>query len=52
MPATAASARSSSDLLPVDQPQADQVLQAGVAPAHRQRPRGQPGPLGQALRRG
>ena len=32
-PATAASARSSADLLAVDQPQADQVLQARVAPA-------------------
>ena len=37
------------DLLAVDQPQADQVLQAGVAPADRHRPGGQPGPLGQAF---
>ena len=39
-------------LLAVDQPQPDQVLQAGVAPADRHRPGRQPGPLGQPLRPG
>ena len=49
MPATAASARSARHVLAVDQPQADEVLQAGVTAADRDRPGGQPGPLGQAL---